>query len=81
METIDLETASSEQIVAKAKCILEFAQTNKVLPSGTMLELVEWLTAFVIRLGNDIKGKPLKTEDEVQKEIEEWAKGVERFLT
>jgi len=78
---IDVSTASSEEIIEEAKRILMIVRADNELSTGTLSELIEWLCAFVIRLGYDIKGIPRKTETEAQKEIAEWAKGVERFLT
>ena len=84
----DITTASSEEIVDSAREILEFVQENrgqfmqmdKEKLQYAMEGIMEWLTAFVVRLGNDIKGKPVTSETDVQRQIAEWAKGVERFL-
>ena len=84
----DITTASPDEIVDRAKKILEFVQRNrgqflqmdKAKLQHAMEGVIEWLTAFVIRLGNDIKGKPVSSETDVQKQIAEWAKEVERFL-
>lgn len=77
---LDISTASSEEIIEEAKRILMIVRSNNQLSNSTLLELINWLCAFVIRLGNDIKGIPCKTEAEAKQEIAEWAKDVERFL-
>ena len=85
----DLMMATPDEIVDRAKNILEFVQRNrgqflqmdKAKLQCAMEDVMEWLTAFVIRLGNDIKGKPVMSEEDVRKQIVEWAKGVEPFLT
>lgn len=85
----DITTASPDEIVDSATRILHFVQSNrgqflqmdKAKLQYAMEDIMEWLTAFVIRLGNDIKGKPVASEADVQKQINEWAKEVERFLT
>ena len=78
---IDVSTASSEEIIKEAKRILMIVRADNELSTGTLSEFIEWLCAFVIRLGHDIKGIPHMTESEMQKEIAEWANGVKRFLT
>ena len=78
---IDVSTASSEEIIKEAERILKIVRADNELSTGTLAEFVEWLCAFVIRLGRDIKGSRRMTAVEVQKEITEWAKGVERFLS
>ncbi len=77
---IDVSTASGDEVIEEAKRILAIVRNDKELSTGTLSELINWLCALVIRLGNDAKGIPCMTKAEVQNEITEWAKGVERFL-
>lgn len=78
---IDVSTASSEEIIEEARRILTIVQSDNKLSTGTLSEFIKWLCALVVRLGKDIKGHPCMTKAEMQNEISEWAKGVERFLT
>lgn len=77
---IDVSTTSSDEVIEEAKRILAIVRKNKELSTGTLSEFIEWLCAFVIRLGNDLDGVPIMTDSEKQKEIKEWAKMVERFF-
>lgn len=84
----DIATASPDEIVDRAKKILEFVQRNrgqflqidKAKLQHAMEGVIEWLTAFVIRLGNDINGTNTMSKEEILKQIEEqvegWAKMV-----
>ena len=81
-------TASPEEIVDRAKKILEFVRRNrgqflqmdKAKLQQAMEGIMEWLTAFVIRLGNDINGTNTMSKEEIvrqiEEQIEEWAKMV-----
>ena len=73
---IDLETASSEEIIAKAKETLTLLKAHKNLPPDVALDLTEWLIAFGIRLIRDAKGIPLKSEEEIDEEIKKLAESV-----
>ncbi len=84
----DPTTASPEEIVDRAKKILEFVQRNRgqflqmdqAKLQHAMEGIMEWLTAFVIRLGNDQNGTNTMSKEEILKQIEgqieEWAKMV-----
>ncbi len=78
---IDVSTANSDEVIKEAKRILEIVRKGKQLSTGTLSEFINWLCAFVIRLGSDLKGEPIMTNAEKQREIKEWAQMVERFFS
>ena len=70
---IDLETASSDEIIAEAKETLTVLRNRKNLPENTALELTEWLFAYGIRLIKDMKGFKTKSEEEIDEEVKKSA--------
>ena len=70
---IDLETASSEEIIEEAKKTLQFLKTHKDLPEEAVLDLTEWLLSYGIRLIKDMKGFKTKSEEEIDEEVKEAA--------
>ncbi len=84
----DPTTASPDEIVNRAKSLLkivqrnreQFLQMDKVRLLDAMKGIMEWLAAFVIRLGNDLNGTNTISKEEILKQIkaqiEEWAKMV-----
>lgn len=75
----DPTTSTVDEIVDQAKAILKKANNNE-WSYGSMRQLVDWLCAYIVRLSNDVKGKAHETEQDAQEEINQWAKGVERFF-
>lgn len=69
---INVSTATPDEIVSEAIAILQSVKKHD-MSQLACAEYMEWLCAMIIRLSNDLNGRPHPTEEDEKRNIQHWA--------